>query len=281
MKNFGISTLLSILLILVSFNQINAQNTLSSNENKTLMAVNKYLKSVNLDEGEILNKKMLDDFVQLSTNDNWYNHIKFWTSAQWGVKEANGAVAKQYELTGSEMKTIGIDKRPTKVSEGSFYGIKYDGENDYIENSDLKVEQPLSLLIVYKANPSNDANVLISTNGDKKDQVSIQKNNSGESELVINCAGAVRVKGIKEGINIIYIEYDFKNSKVYINGELAYDNILGKSEIEGIILGQGKINNKYNNFNGVLYETGVISGILKDDARADLMKFMKDIYHIN
>lgn len=97
---------------------------------------------------------------------------------------------------------------------------------------------------------------------------------------MIRSAGEVRVKGLKDGINIVYVEFDLKNSKVFINGDLAYNNPIGKSEINGIKLGEGKINDSFKYFKGVMYETGIINNLINDQARTDLFEMMKDIYQV-
>lgn len=281
MKSFGIKILLSLFLVFGFHNQINAQGTLPSNTNKTISELNQYLKTVNLDEGKVLNKKMLDDFIQTATNDNWYNQVKFWVSSQWGIKESKGAIVKQYDLAGNEMKTNYMDKRTKKITEGDHFGVQYDGIDDYSDFPDFKASQPVSVMLVFKADPNADVNVLFDSKGGRENKVSVQKNDKGELELVIVSGGEIKLSGIKDGINIVYIEYNLKDSKVFINGNLAYQNVIGKSDMNGIVLGQGKVNGKDYNFKGVLYETGVINKILKDDERDNLLNFEKEVYHLN
>ena len=280
MKNFGIKILLSALLLLGFHNQIAAQGT-PSDGNNILSEYNQYLKAVNLDEGKILNKNLLNNFLQIATKDNWYSEIKFWVSAQWGMKESKGVIAKQYELMGNDLVTSVIDKRPKKIMDGDLYGVEYDGTGNYNENSDFKAQHPLSVLIVFKADKNANENVLFDTKGDKTNQISIAANNNGESELVIRSSGELRLKGIKDGINVVYIEYNIKSSNVYINGDLAYSGVIGKSEFDGIVIGKGKNRDKVDYLKGTMYECGIINDIITAEARTSLINFMKDQYHVN
>ncbi len=268
-------------LIAITFQYSAMGQTLPSSGNEEIMSIqNKYLKAVNLNEGKILSKNNLNKFLQLALNDNWYSQINFWVSAQWGVKEYEGLVAKQYELNGKNLTSPVTDRRPKKVEEGNNYGIRYDGSNDFCENADVKAEQPLSILLVFKTDKNNGENVLMDTKGNRNCQISIDNSKDGESQLVIRSAGEVRVKGLKDGINIVYVEFDLKNSKVFINGDLAYNNPIAKSEINGIKLGEGKINDSFKYFKGVMYETGIINNLINDQARTDLFGMMKDIYQV-
>ena len=268
-------------LIAITFQYSAMGQTLPSSGNEEIMSIhNKYLKAVNLDEGKILSKNNLNKFLQLALNDNWYSQINFWVSAQWGVKEYEGLVAKQYELNGKNLTSPVTDRRPKKVEEGNIYGIRYDGSNDFCENADVKAEQPLSILLVFKADKNNGENVLMDTKGNRNCQISIDNSKDGESQLLIRSAGEVRVKGLRDGVNIVYVEFDLKNSKVFINGDLVYNNPIGKSEINGIKLGEGKINDSFKYFKGVMYETGIINNLINDQARTDLFGMMKDIYQI-
>lgn len=277
MKNRNILGLFIILFFAIQFN-LSAKNLAPSGNDKVLMEYNSYLKTVNLDGGKILNKDLLNKFIQLSTEENWYDNIKFWVSAQWGIKEYEGLISKQYGLKGEELTTPIIEKRPKKTINGNLFGISYDGEKDYSENLNLKVQQPLSMLLVFYSDKNTSENFLIDAKGDKSCQISIEKNNAGESELLIKSAGEIRVKGLVDGINIVYIEFNLKNSKVFINGQLAFTGIIGKIDMDGLVIGKGNINNKVNYFKGVMYETGIINNYISDEARTSLFNFMKEIY---
>ncbi len=241
---------------------------------------NQYVKRVNLDEGKIQNKDFLNLFVQLASNDNWLNNIVFWTSAQWGVKEVGGNIAKQFELNGKDLSTEGIDKRPSKIIEGNLAGIKYNGKNNFSDNSNITAQNPMSLLLVFKANDVSDQNALIGSKGNSNFSVAVEKNKDGASELVIRTAGEVSVKGIKPGINIVYIELNNKDSRIFINGDLAYSGIIGKSELDGLVIGRASIKKSTTYFNGVMYETGVINEIIRDNARNSLTSKLKQVYQI-
>jgi len=277
MKNINILGLFIILFFAIQYN-LPAKNLLPSGNDKVLMEYNSYLKTVNLDGGKILNKDFLNKFLQLSTEENWYDNIKFWVSAQWGLKEYDGLISKQYGLKGEELTTPITEKRPKKIMDGNLFGISYDGEKDFSENLDVKVQQPLSMLLVFSGDKNTGENFLIDAKGDKSCQISIEKNNAGESELLIKSAGEIRVKGLVDGINIVYIEFNLKNSKVFINGQLAFTGIIGKVGVDGLVIGKGNINNKVNYFKGVMYETGIINNYISDEARTGLFNLMKEIY---
>lgn len=277
MKNINILGLFIILFFAIQYN-LPAKNLLPSGNDKTLMEFNSYLKTVNLDGGKILNKDFLNKFLQLSTEENWYDNIKFWVSAQWGLKEYDGLISKQYGLKGEELTTPITEKRPKKIMDGNLFGISYDGEKNFSENLDVKVQQPLSMLLVFSGDKNTGENFLVDAKGDKSCQISIEKNNAGESELLIKSAGEIRVKGLVDGINIVYIEFNLKNSKVFINGQLAFTGIIGKVGVDGLVIGKGNINNKVNYFKGVMYETGIINNYISDEARTGLFNLMKEIY---
>mgnify|MGYP001385455145 CR=1 FL=1 len=241
---------------------------------------NQYLKRVNLDEGKVLSKNDLNKFIQTAYKDNWYNDIAFWTSAQWGIKESGGNVAKQYELNGKDLTTDGFDKRPVKISEGNIFGVKYNGKNNYSDNSDVTVQNPMSLLLVFKANNAEDENALVSSKGSSKLSAVIQKNKDGVSELVIRNAGEIYTKGLNSGINIVFIEFNIKNSRVFINGDLAYNGVIGKSEFDGLMIGRAPTKKGTAYFDGVMYETGVIKNLISDDARTNLTSILKQVYQI-
>jgi len=277
MKNINILGLFLILFFAIQYN-LPAKNLAPSGNDKVLMEFNSYLKTVNLDGGKILNKDLLNKFIQLSTEENWYDNIKFWVSAQWGLKEYNGLIAKQYGLKGEDLTTPISEKRPKKIMNGNLFGVSYDGEKNFSENLDVKVQQPLSMLLVFSGDKNTGENFLIDAKGDKSCQISIEKNNAGESELLIKSAGEIRVKGLVDGINIVYIEFNLKNSKVFINGQLAFTGIIGKVGVDGLVIGKGNINNKVNYFKGVMYETGIINNYISDEARTGLFNLMKEIY---
>ncbi len=277
MKNINILGLFLILFFAIQYN-LPAKNLAPSGNDKVLMEFNSYLKTVNLDGGKILNKDLLNKFIQLSTEENWYDNIKFWVSAQWGLKEYNGLIAKQYGLKGEDLTTPISEKRPKRIMNGNLFGVSYDGEKNFSENLDVKVQQPLSMLLVFSGDKNTGENFLIDAKGDKSCQISIEKNNAGESELLIKSAGEIRVKGLVDGINIVYIEFNLKNSKVFINGQLAFTGIIGKVGVDGLVIGKGNINNKVNYFKGVMYETGIINNYISDEARTGLFNLMKEIY---
>ena len=266
--------------LLISNNLFAQDLLLLMGDDEILSETNQYVKRVNIDEGKVQNKNLLNKFIQISKKENWYNEIKFWTSAQWGIKETEGNVTKQYELNGKDLATDGFNKRPKKVTEGKFIGIKYDGENDYSNNSEISVQHPMSMLIVFKSNETKNENVLLDSKGNKKHSVSIEKNKDGMNELVIRTAGEVYLKGIRTGINILYIEFNAKNSRVFLNGEVVYTGIIGKSEIDGLEVGRGKIKNSTVNFDGIMYETGLINNVISDEARANLINMFKEVYQV-
>ncbi len=245
-----------------------------------LTETNQYVKRVNLDDGKVQSKNILNRFIQIANNDNWYNDVAFWTSAQWGIKEASGNVAKQYELNGKDLSTQGFDKRPLKIADGNLLGVKYNGKNNYSDNSNIAAQNPMSLLLVFKANDAADQNALVSSKGNNNFSVSIEKNNDGVSELVVRTAGEVSTKGLKPGINIVYIEFNIKDSRIFINGDLAYSGIIGKSALDGLVIGRAPVKKGTAYFDGVMYETGVIKNLIGDDARTNLTSMLKQVYQV-
>ena len=279
MKLLNIKALFILIVALTLNNNLIGQSVPQRNSD-LLNETNQYVKRVNIDEGRVANKNLLNSFIELAIKDNWYNEIKFWTSAQWGIKESNGNIAKQYELNGKDLTTDGFDKRPKKITDGELLGVKYDGSNDYTSNSDVTVQNPLSLLIVFKANETVNENILIDSKGNKKHAVSIEKNKDGVNELALRTAGEVYIKGIKSGINILYIEFNTKNSRVYLNGELVHSGVIGKSEIDGLLIGRGSIKNSTVYFDGLIYETGIINNVISDEARTSLLSMIKQVYKV-
>lgn len=279
MKFLNIKALF-ILIAALTLNSYLIGQSLPQRNSDLLNETNQYVKRVNIDEGRVANKNLLNGFIELAIKDNWYNEIKFWTSAQWGIKESDGNISKQYELNGKDLTTDGFDKRPKKITDGELLGVKYDGSNDYTSNSDVTVQNPLSLLIVFKANETVNENILIDSKGNKKHTVSIEKNQDGVNELAVRTAGEVYIKGIKSGINILYIEFNAKNSRVYLNGELVYSGVIGKSEIDGLLIGRGSIKNSTVYFDGLIYETGIINNVISDEARTNLLSIIKQVYEV-
>ena len=110
--------------------------------------------------------------------------------------------------------------------------------------------------------------------------MSIEKNKDGVNELAVRTAGEVFIKGIKSGINILYIEFNTKNSRVYLNGELVYSGVIGKSEIDGLLIGRGSIKNSTVYFDGLIYETGIINNVISDEARTNLLSMIKQVYKV-
>ena len=271
----------ALIAILISFSQLSfAQSVSKKGSSEVLTDMNQYLKSVNLDEGKISNKENLNNFLKLAVEDNWNDDIKFWVSAQWGTKNYNGYISKQYELRGNDLTSIGNDSRPAKTSEGDFFAINFDGDNDSWVNSSFKAEQPFSILVVFKADNSKPENVLLESSGQKVNQIRVENNKDGKPELVIESGGKVKLPGLTDGINYVYIEYNLNNSKVFINGKLAYNNIIGLSDFDGIQIASGMVNNKYENFKGSIYEIGIIINTLSDQVRNDLFTLMKETYNI-
>ena len=279
------SSILNIFLIVVfalSLQKVTSGKNylLPSGGDEILAETNQYVKRVNLDEGKVQSKDILSRFIQIANNDNWYNDVAFWTSAQWGIKEANGNVAKQYELNGKDLSTEVFNKRPLKIAEGNILGVKYNGKDNYSDNSNIAAQNPMSLLIVFKANDAADQNALVSSKSNNNFSVGIEKNKDGVSELVVRTAGEVSTKGLKPGINIVYIEFNIKDSRIFINGDLAYSGVIGKSALDGLVIGRAPAKKGTAYFDGVMYETGVIKNLISDDARTNLTSMLKQVYQV-
>jgi hypothetical protein len=273
--------IITLVIIVISFSQFSiAQSVTGKGSNEVLTDMNKYLKAVNLDEGKISNKEYLNEFLKTAVEDNWNNNIQFWISAQWGTKNYNGYISKQFELKGNDLTSVGSESRPAKTSEGNYFGINFDGDNDYWVNSSFKAEQPFSILIVYKADNSKSENVLLESSGTKVDQIRVENDKDGKPQLVIESGGEVKLSGLTDGINYVYVEYNLNDSKVFINGKLAYNNIIGLSDFDGIQIAKGTVNYKYENFKGSIYEIGIIKNTLNDQARNDLFTLMKKTYNL-
>lgn len=274
MKKLIFNSIFVALFVISTHSNLFAQAT----TDPLIKEMNQYLKNVNLDGGKILNKNLLNDFLSLSTKDGWNDQIKFWVSAQWGVKEYKGKVMKQFELNGNGLTTLVPERRPVKIEKDGFYGIQYNGVDNYNDNVNVKAEQPLSLLLVFEPDNNKDVNVLFDTKDKRNCQISVQPNNNGQYDLLIKSAGNVSIDGLKNGINFVYIEFNLLNSKVYVNGKLVKETPIGKTDINGITLGEGMVNNKVNNFKGTIYEVGIISNFLNDTAREDLFSYINNIY---
>lgn len=268
--------------ITISFSQLLlAQNLSNTKSSEVINDMNQYLKAVNLDKGLISSKENLSNFLTNAVENNWNNNIQFWVSAQWGTKDYNGLISKQFELKGYDLTSVGNGNRPAKVSEGKFSAINFDGDNDYWINKSFKCAQPFSIFIVYKTDPAKSVNVLFESSGTKINQVKVENGKDGEPELIIESGGTFKIPGLTNGINYILIEYNMKDSKVFINGKLAYNNFIGVSDFDGIQIGKGTVNNKYNNFKGSIYEIGIIQSVLSDQVRSSLFDLIKETYNLN
>ncbi|HQI40438.1 MAG TPA: hypothetical protein PK665_05045 [Ignavibacteriaceae bacterium] len=257
-----------------------AQNVSSEQGSELLTSMNQYLKAVNLEKGIISSKDNLKDFLSIAVEDNWNKDIRFWVSAQWGTKDYNGFISKQFELKGNDLTSIGNGNRPAKKSEGKYFGINFDGDNDYWVNSSFKSAQPFSVFIVFKTDETNAENVLLESAGTKTNQIKIENGKDGKPELVIESGGTFKIPGLTDGVNYILIEYNLKDSKVFINGKLAYNNSIGHSDFDGIQIGKGTVNNKYNYFKGSIYELGILQTTLNDQSRNTLFNFIKETYNL-
>jgi hypothetical protein len=280
MKNSVIKLFLLSIFALMLNNKLAGQNLMQTNS-EILGETNQYIKRVNLDDGKMLDKNYLNKFIHIAKKDNWFSQINFWTSAQWGIKESDGNISLQYELNGKDLTTEGFDKRPKAVVDGNILGIKYDGLKTYSNNSDVTAQHPMSMLLVFKVNESLDNNILLESKGNTKNLISLEKNNDGKTQLVIRTAGEIFVTGVKPGINILYIEFNIKNSRVFINGEMVYNGVIGKSMIDGLVIGKGNYKNHTGYFDGTMYETGIINNLINDEARTDIINLMKQVYNVN
>lgn len=281
MKYFSIKFIFSLIIAFTLNNIILAQTSSTKNDNTEINAeTNQYLKRVNLDNGNILNKPFMNSFIKMAFEDKWISNIKFWTSSQWGIKEYLGNIAKQYDLRGNDLTNTSLDRRPKKIELGNIYGVKYDGIDDSFESSDFDVKHPMSLLIVFSNDELKNEVALLDNKGSKNHLISLDKNSTGDTQLKISTAGNIYVKGIKNGLNIVFIEFNIKNSRVFVNGELAFSGIIGIGELNGLVIGRGKINSNTSNFNGTMFETGIIDTIISDDARTNLLNLMDGIYSV-
>ncbi|MCZ2222619.1 MAG: hypothetical protein LC122_03205 [Chitinophagales bacterium] len=270
-----------LIAITISFSQLSfAQNISNSNNPEVIREINQYLKTVNLDKGSISSKENLNNFLADAFKDGWNNEIQFWVSAQWGTIEYKGFVSKQFELKGNHLTSIGNGNRPAKISEGKYFGINFDGDNDYWVNSSFKTVQPFSIFIVYKTDDTKTESVLLESAGAKVNQIRVENGKDGKPELVIESAGTYRIPGLTNGINYILIEYNMKDSRVFINEKLVYNNFIGLSDFDGIQIGKGTVNNKYNHLKGSIYEIGIIQNSLNEQARNNLFNLMKKTYDL-
>ncbi|MFZ2864246.1 MAG: hypothetical protein WA440_05785 [Ignavibacteriaceae bacterium] len=272
---------LVIIAITISFSQLSlAQNTTSTNSPEVIRDLNQYLKAVNLDKGVISNKENLNNFLSSASNDKWNNEIQFWVSAQWGTNEYKGFISKQFELKGNNLTSTGNGNRPAKISEGKYYGINFDGDNDYWVNSAFKSVQPYSIFIVFKTDDTKAENVLLESAGTKVNQIRVENGKDGKPELVIESSGTFKIPGLTNDINYILIEYNMKDSKVFVNEKLVYDGFIGRVDFDGIQIGKGTVNNKYNHLKGLIYEIGIIQNTLNEQARNNLFNLMKKTYDL-
>lgn len=239
-----------------------------------------YLNRVNNDEGMVIDKKFINSLIKLAKKDGYFDKISFWVSASGGLKLNNNFVDKQYDIKGNDITKTDIDARPLFVNSiaKNKPGILYDGKNDFLENKDYYSDHPLTIVLVIKqTNEMNKEAILDSRNG-KSNTVYFKKGNEFLEPLVIESGKKFESSTIDTLVNMLFVEMNGKDSKVYLNAENFGSGELSKGGFDGIILGSlGKINKGYF-LGGYIFEIGVINLILDENKRIKLNDFLTKQY---
>jgi len=239
-----------------------------------------YLNRVNNDEGKVIDKKFINSLIKIAKKDGYFDKISFWVSASGGLKLNDNFVDKQYDIKGNDLTKTDIDARPVFVNSiaKNKPGILYDGNNDFLENKDYKSDHPLTIVLVIKqVNEMNKEAILDSRNG-KTNTVYFKKGNEILEPLVIESGKKFETSTIDTLVNILLVEMNGKDSKVYLNSEDFGSGELSQGGFDGIILGSlGKLNKKYF-LGGYIFESGVINLILDENKRQNLNEFLTKQY---
>jgi hypothetical protein len=239
-----------------------------------------YITRVKNDEGAVVDKKFINSLIKLAKKDGYFDKISFWVSASGGLKLNNNFVDKQYDIKGNDITKTDIDARPLFVNSiaKNKPGILYDGKNDFLENKDYYSDHPLTIVLVIKqTNEMNKEAILDSRNG-KSNTVYFKKGNEFLEPLVIESGKKFESSTIDTLVNVLFVEMNSKDSKVYLNGEDFGSGELSKGGFDGIILGSlGKLNKGYF-LGGYIFEIGVINLILDENKRIKLNDFLTKQY---
>lgn len=239
-----------------------------------------YITRVKNDEGSVVDKKFINSLIKLAKKDGYFDKISFWVSASGGLKLNNNFVDKQYDIKGNDITKTDIDARPLFVNSiaKNKPGILYDGKNDFLENKDYYSDHPLTIVLVIKqTNEMNKEAILDSRNG-KSNTVYFKKGNEFLEPLVIESGKKFESSTIDTLVNMLFVEMNGKDSKVYLNAENFGSGELSKGGFDGIILGSlGKINKGYF-LGGYIFEIGVINLILDENKRIKLNDFLTKQY---
>ncbi len=239
-----------------------------------------YITRVKNDEGVVVDKKLINLLIKLAKKDGYFDKISFWVSASGGLKLNDNFVDKQYDIKGNDLTKTDIDARPMFVNSVAKNkpGILYDGNNDLLENKDYKSDHPLTIVLVIKQiNEMNKEAILDSRSG-KSNTVYFKKGSEFLEPLVIESGKKFETSTIDTLVNILFVEMNGKDSKVYLNGENFGNGKLSPGGFDGIILGSlGKLNKGYF-LGGYIFESGVINLILDENKRIKLNDFLTKQY---
>jgi hypothetical protein len=239
-----------------------------------------YITRVKNDEGVVLDKKFINSLIKLAKKDGYFDKISFWVSASGGLKLQDNFVEKQYDIKGHDLTKADINARPVFVSSivKNKPGILYDKVNDFLENKDYKSEHPLTIVLVIKqVNEMNKEAILDSKKG-KTNAVYFDKGLAVVEPLIVKSGKQFESGKIDTLVNVLFIEMNGKDSKVFLNGKVIGKGELAPGGFNGIILGSlGNLNKKFF-LGGYIFESGVLNLIMDENKRIKLNDFLSKHY---
>ena len=270
----------AVLILKSAIVQAQSELLLLMDDDSLVKETKDYITRVKNDEGAVVDKKFINSLIKLAKKDGYFDKISFWVSASGGLKLNNNFVDKQYDIKGNDITKTDIDARPLFVNSiaKNKPGILYDGKNDFLENKDYYSDHPLTIVLVIKqTNEMNKEAILDSRNG-KPNTVYFKKGNEFLEPLVIESGKKFESSTIDTLVNMLFVEMNGKDSKVYLNAENFGSGELSQGGFDGIILGSvGKINKGYF-LGGYIFEIGVINLILDENKRIKLNDFLTKQY---
>lgn len=239
-----------------------------------------YITRVKNDEGAVVDKKFINSLIKLAKKDGYFDKISFWVSASGGLKLNNNFVDKQYDIKGNDITKTDIDARPLFVNSiaKNKPGILYDGKNDFLENKDYYSDHPLTIVLVIKQTNEMNKEAILDSRSGKTNAVYFDEGFAVVEPLIVKSGKQFEAGKIDTLLNILFIEMNGKDSRVFLNGEIIGEGKLASGGFNGIILGSlGKLNKKYF-LGGYIFESGVINLIMDENKRIMLKDFLTKQY---
>lgn len=283
MKPITIFLIIFFSIALSNFNLIYCQNELiiifaEDQENETTS----YKNRVSLDNGFIQSPNYLNDFVKKSKN-NYFDEIEFWISSEWGLKLDGDKVNKLYDLKGNDLTSPDLLSSPSLVVNEIFgkKGIFFSGDKQSSENDSVYCQHPLTLILIFQQTQGFNKECLLDSKNKKEHSILFDDVSVDPAPLSIEIGKKIDITPITEGKTFLYFELDGKNSKVYKNGIKIFEDKIPSGEFNGIRVGSLKNLQKNYFFSGYIFEVGLISKILTEEQRNNLINFIKNHYSIN